>query len=71
MGMHDDVQFLRGNSPAEAGTEHPIIELSDEELRIIVGGIEGGGASSSMTGSFNGSAPLMCCDGTVVCCCIK
>lgn len=62
------VAFLRGQSTATDQQEHPILELSDEELRLIVGGVDGAMGSSTATGSYNNSAPATCCDGTKVCC---
>ena len=71
--MHDTlrVQFLRGERAASADV-HPIIELSDDELRLVIGGIDMAmGSTNNQTSSYNTSAPATCCDGTKVCCCIN
>ena len=62
------VDFLRGGAGVEL-EPHPIVELSDDELRRIFGGAGGGEESSSMTGSYDTTGNPFCCDGTQVCCC--
>jgi hypothetical protein len=64
------VQYLGGSATTVDAELHPVIHLTDEELRRVIGGIEAQMASSSMTGSYNASAPAACCDGTKTCCCI-
>lgn len=72
MTYDDRVKFLRGSGGTTVAEPHPIIELTDEELRLAVGGIDGAMGSSSMTGSYDATErPKMCCDGVKVCCCVE
>ncbi|HSU17052.1 hypothetical protein [Longimicrobium sp.] len=67
--MHS-IQFLRGSASAGGGgEEHPIVQLTEEELRVVIGGTDAALASSTMTGSYNQPTGTFCCDGTKVCCC--
>jgi hypothetical protein len=47
---------------------HPVIHLTDEELRRVLGGVDSQMVSSTMTGTY-GDSYYMCCDGSKVCCC--
>jgi hypothetical protein len=67
------VQFLRGDPASVATPEpHPILELSDDELRSVIGGVDAVmGTVSAMTGSNpqpTPTNPCACCDGVTVCC---
>jgi hypothetical protein len=68
MEENERIKFLRGSSASNDAQEHPILELSDEELRLVIGGVDPAVISSGMTGSYNNSG-LACCDGTQTCCC--
>lgn len=66
--MSERVHFLRGESAT--ALVHPIVELTDDELRLVIGGVDMAmGSTNDQTASFNNSHPLICCDGTKVCCC--
>jgi hypothetical protein len=62
------IAFLRGAEEAGASA-HPILELSDEELRRVIGGDDEPvlKKASKITGSYDTSSGS-CCDGTKVCC---
>lgn len=65
MGMAERIQFLRGTRTAPAGVAHPIVELTEAELRQIVGGNPTPQSKGTSSYSSSGAA---CCDGTKVCC---
>jgi hypothetical protein len=69
MEGNERIGFLRGADDSDDMGKHPILEMSDEELRLVIGGVDPSTRSSGMTGSYNNSFPLACCDGTQVCCC--
>jgi hypothetical protein len=72
MSAEDHVGFLRGSGNNATLEEHPILQLTDEELRRAIGGIDGAVGSSGMTGSYDATEfPKMCCDGVKVCCCVE
>jgi hypothetical protein len=63
------VAFLRGVETPTAGGDHPILELSVEELQRVIGGDDEElvmAKASKGTGSYGSSGA--CCDGTKVCC---
>src|SRR5262245_19786471 len=68
------IAFLRGEEQVADSGEHPILELSDEQLRMIIGsdcGERVPKGSSTKTGSYNTTAngcSFACCCGTTVCC---
>jgi hypothetical protein len=64
----EQIRFLRGSGDSESIT-HPVLRLTEEELRRVIGGVDGAMASSTMTGSYGDSVVTACCDGTQVCCC--
>jgi hypothetical protein len=61
------IAYLRGGATGTLEAPHPILELTDEELRLVIGGVDIAMASSNKTGSYNASN-FACCDGTKVCC---
>ena len=64
------VKHLRGE-PTKGVARHPLVELTDEEIRRVVGGTDMVTGSSTMTGSYNMTeAPKYCCDGVKDCCCL-
>ena len=74
MRSEDGVKYLRGFSSSDAAGDHPILELTDEELRRVVGGVDMTQQTvSAATGSYPDPTPGppctgFCCDGVKVCC---
>lgn len=69
MGSNVHVGFLRSGSGG-ISAEHPVLELSADEVRQAVGGISAGETDSTVTGTYDPpSYPYACCDGTKTCCC--
>ena len=49
---------------------HPLVQLSEHELRVLLGGVGLFVSDSEATGSYDATElPKMCCDGVKVCCC--
>jgi bacteriocin-like protein len=73
MQTADRIAFLRGSEgTAVARADHPILELSDEELQAVIGGADPMAVThSTATGSYNSTAnncSAFCCEGVTTCC---
>lgn len=66
------IAFLRGSATIAGDASHPILELSEDDLRRAIGGVDNAMASSTMTATY-GNTYDYCCDpwGSVCCCIIK
>ena len=67
MAKGTEAQAQRGRRGDIRG-DHPILQLTEDELRLVVGGVDATMASTK-SASYNASEiPKICCDGTQVCC---
>jgi len=66
------IAFLRGTDATVVIGDHPILELSEDEMRVVIGGVDGSiNAASTKTGSYDSTASgcsFYCCDGVKKCC---